>query len=117
MTDIVDIGTDIVEIARMEESVKQDRFLENCFTEGEIEYCGDSLQSFAGLFAAKESIAKAMGTGFSGFLPKDIEIWHDGAGRPWVRLSENVRFSPHYKIKVSISHEKNYATAMAIITR
>ena len=54
------IGVDIVEISRMEKSIKNERFLKKVFTEQEIEYC-KSVQSFAGIFAAKEAYFKALG--------------------------------------------------------
>ena len=116
---ILGIGTDIVEISRIEKSLKSKRFLKICYTKSEIERCmtksSHAARNFAGYFAAKESVAKALGTGFRGFYPRDIEIDHDDAGQPIIRLSDKINLAPNSKILVSISHEKAFATAMAII--
>jgi len=113
---IFGIGTDIVEIKRMKKALQSKKFLEKCFSPAEIEYCGaKGAASFAGHFAAKESVAKALGTGFRGFLPRDIEICHNALGLPFAKLSGKINLSAESMIKISISHEKNYATAMAII--
>jgi holo-[acyl-carrier protein] synthase len=116
---ILGIGTDIVQISRIEKSLKNKRFLAICFTKAEIERCigkGDfAARNFAGYFAAKEAVAKALGTGFRGFYPRDIEISHDSNGRPTVKLSSNIDLAINSQILISISHEKAFATAMAII--
>ena len=116
---ILGIGTDIVEIERIEKSLSNPRFLQKCFTLQEIEYCKNkgvsASKSFAGYFAAKESVAKALGSGFKGFLPRDIEVCHNALGRPFVKFSEKVNFCETNKIFISISHEDRYATALAII--
>lgn len=114
---ILGIGTDIVEICRVEKAISKEVFLRKCFTEREITYCnkGKAAQGFAGLFAAKESVVKALGTGFRGFLPRDVEICHDQLGKPVVKLSERVGMLKGAQIDISISHGKDYAVAMAII--
>jgi len=113
---ILGIGTDIVEIARIKKSLTNPSFLKRCYTQREVDYClPKGAGSFAGLFAAKESVAKALGTGFTGFLPADVEICHDEAGRPAVQLSSRVKMPQNSYIALSIAHEKNYATATAII--
>ena len=116
---ILGIGTDIVEICRVEMAVSKDAFLRKCFTGQEIAHCnkGKTAQGFAGLFAAKESVAKALGTGFQGFLPRDVEIYHDHLGKPVVRLSERVDAPEGAQIDISISHGKDYAVAMAVISK
>ena len=113
---IFGIGTDIVEIERIKRALRSKKFVEKCFAQSEAGYCkAKGVASFAGHFAAKESVAKALGTGFRGFLPRDIEICHDAKGLPFVKLSANVIVATNSVIRISISHEKNYATAMAII--
>jgi len=116
---ILGIGTDIIEIARVARAVENQRFLVRCFTQTEIERCKaggvTAVEGFAGYFAAKEAVAKALGTGFRGFSPRDIEIRHDQAGKPFVRLTERVNAPPGTIIHISISHGKEHATAMAII--
>lgn len=109
------IGTDIIEISRIEEAAKNPKFLARIFTVGEMEYiisAGSAPQTIAGLFAAKEAVSKAFGTGFSrGVSHQDIEITHDGYGAPKVKLHGNLQA----EVYVSISHCKEYATATAII--
>ena len=64
------IGTDIIETDRFlnKGALNNRRFIERCFTEGERSYLsGKGRESAAGLFAAKEAVVKAMGTGFRGF--------------------------------------------------
>jgi len=116
---ILGIGTDIVEIRRIEKSLNNPHFLQKCFTPQEIEYCKkkgvSAFKSYAGYFAAKEAVVKALGSGFKGFLPRDIEICHDDLGRPFARLSKKVNFCESNKVFISISHEERYATALAII--
>ena len=109
------IGNDIIEIERIEQSIEKhgQRFLDRMFTPKEQEYClshKNSAQHFAGRFAAKEAIAKALGTGFrEGTAWCDIEILNDPLGKPIVILKN---FDAN--VMLSISHCKNYATAMAI---
>jgi len=116
---ILGIGTDIIEIARVARAIENQRFLARCFTQAEIECCkaggATAAESFAGYFAAKEAVAKALGTGFRGFSPHDIEICHDNAGKPFVRLANRVNAPPGTIIHISISHGKEHATAMAVI--
>lgn len=100
------IGTDIIEIARVRKAVSKEHFVNRVFTEKEIEYArskGDFAQTFAGIFCAKESIIKAWGCGFPF---QEIEILHDENGKPYCK---------DQKIFISISHCKEYATAMAVI--
>ena len=56
------IGTDIIQISRIEKSIKKQSFLNCVYTENEREYC-KSPQNYAGLFAAKEALVKALGIG------------------------------------------------------
>jgi len=118
---IVGIGNDIVEIARIKASIDRysSRFLDRLFTRLEQEYCSNRKEPalhFAGRFAAKEAIVKALGTGFSrGISWTDMEIINEKSGKPVVILSESLQTlfnSP--KIFISISHCHQYATAFAI---
>ena len=78
---IIGIGTDIIEIERIEIAVKRTKgFINKLFTENEInifESRGFKSEVIAGNFAAKEAVSKALGTGFRGFGVKDIEILRD----------------------------------------
>lgn len=115
------IGNDIIAVSRIEEVIARhgERFLTRTFTEKEREYCErhrDSTRHYAGRFAAKEAIVKALGTGFIeevGFL--DIEIVNDSLGKPIVTLSPRLReMVGEIDLSLSISHCKEYATAVAI---
>jgi len=123
---IIGVGTDIVKVARFEEMTTC--FMERVFTLNERAYLyGKSHISAAGLFAAKEAVAKALGTGFRGFWPDMIEITHDVLGKPEVKLhgeaacaamkqtKSKCRFYRRYVIELSISHTDENAVAFAVI--
>lgn len=115
------LGNDIIEIKRMRTSIDRHglHFLNRLFTQREQDYCykfQDPVPHFAGRFAAKEAIAKALGTGFGAqVFWHDIEILNDGLGKPVVMLSDGLmeRFNQP-KILVAISHSTDYATAVSI---
>lgn len=120
---ILGLGTDIIEIDRMRGSIERHgiHFLNRLFSQKEQDYCyrfQDPSPHFAGRFAAKEAVAKALGTGFGSELAwHDIEIINNELGKPVVFLSENIK--KKYKspqIHLSISHCTTYATATAILT-
>lgn len=110
---IIGIGTDIIEIERIEIAVKRTKgFINKLFTENEInifESRGFKSEVIAGNFAAKEAVSKALGTGFRGFGVKDIEILRDELGKPVVNLNSNVYEILKRKdvnIHLSISHNR-----------
>jgi holo-[acyl-carrier protein] synthase len=116
------VGVDIVKVARFEKfaDAPQDAFMKRVFTERELEYlAGRSAQSIAGMFAAKEAIAKALGTGFRGFEPRDIEILHKENGRPYAALHNGAKKTARRKrsrrfcVHISISHTATDAVAYA----
>ena len=115
------LGNDIIEIERIKKGMDDhgQPFLDRLFTPKEQEYCqaqNDPYPRFAGRFAAKESIAKALGCGFGSEVSwHDIEILPDELGKPIVHLSEGLkkRFSDP-QILVTISHCKSHATAVAL---
>ena len=107
------LGTDIIEIARIEKAIARESFLRHVFTEQEQNWLkekGNQMpQSAAGLFCAKEAVAKALGTGFqNGLRFRDIEIAHTEQGAPYV-------LHPDQPFLLSISHCQTYATATAIL--
>jgi len=115
------IGSDIIEIERIKRSISKhgQKFLEKLFTAKEIDYCLQHKllqRHFAGRFAAKEAIAKALGTGIGKHLEwQDIEILNNTLGKPEVFLSKKAyQAFDHPKLLLSISHCKLYATATAI---
>ena len=83
---IVGIGTDIIEIDRVLKASENSSFLSKYFTEEEIILLKKKKKSVAGNFAVKESVAKMLGTGVSGFSLKDIEVLRDEKGKPYVNL-------------------------------
>ena len=114
---IIGTGVDIVKIKRFAEIANRSVFMEKIFTAGEREYLKTrNPESTAGLFAAKEAVVKAMGTGFSGFFPRDIEVVHDERGKPGIVLHDAARAvcAENVKIHVSISHSSEDAVAFAV---
>lgn len=117
---ILGIGNDIVEIARIEKAIQNESFKKRVYTENEIELIekkgAGKFASYAGRFSAKEAISKAMGTGVRGFSLIDIEILSDELGKPVVNFKNQLEnFMRNKKIELSISHSKEYATAVAIL--
>ena len=99
-----------------------DRFLEKIFTASELEYLKSRnlrAEYVAGRFAAKEAVAKALGTGFRGFDFKDIEIDRTTLGKPIVVLKGKAKIiakkEGQYNIHLSISHGEDSAVAYAIL--
>ncbi len=118
---ILGLGTDIIEIARIQESIARhgQHFLDRLFTHQEQEYClkyKDAAPHFAGRFAAKEAVAKALGIGFGAKLSwLDFEILGDEYNKPTVHFTIDAKERLHQpKIAVSISHSATAATAVAI---
>ncbi len=116
------IGTDIELISRIQAAMEKDVFLSRFFSENEIEYFkkrNNAAQTVAGCFCAKEAVSKALGTGFSGFSLKDIEVLHDDFGKPYIRLFNGAQqiyeSLSGNSIQVSISHSKDNAIAFAVI--
>jgi holo-[acyl-carrier protein] synthase len=116
------LGVDIIEIERFLKALNhhKDKILKRLFTEREINYCSKYRNSeihFAGKFAAKEAIAKALGPGFGekiSFL--DIEVGNDDTKKPYVTLSKKIlKNFKNPKILISISHSKNFAVATALV--
>jgi len=116
------LGVDIIEIDRIEEAVKKsDKFLVRIFTDLERQYIekkGSKSETIAGLFAAKEAVAKVLGTGISGFSWHDIEVSHSDQGQPLVSLHQGARKRADElginRVHLSIAHCKTYAVANAM---
>ena len=116
------VGVDIVEIRRINEAMtKHVNFIDKMFSKNEIEYLKSRnlrAQFVAGRFAAKEAVAKALGTGFRGFNFKDIVIDRNALGKPLVVLKGKARTLANkygeYKFHLSISHERENAIAYVI---
>lgn len=115
------LGTDIIEVQRIARSLERqgDRFIKKTFTQSEALYCQryrESAQHFAGRFAAKEAILKALGTGVSLVISwLDLEILNNDKGKPELILSPRaLPLLDSGQIELSISHCEAYATAVAI---
>jgi len=112
------IGTDIIAIKRLEKSLEKfgDRFKEKYLNASEIKRT-KKLESLAGLWAAKEAIAKALGCGIGKDLSfHDIEIIKDAQGAPLFRLGKEAQ--KKHKItesSLSISHDGGFAIAVVVI--
>src|SRR3954453_1444945 len=122
--DILGIGTDIIECPRIGRMIEQhgELFLRRVYTEREIRYCQSrkhAIEHFAGRWAAKEAILKALGTGWSRGIPwTDIEVRNGLDGQPRVLVCGGAKEAPLRRgigdILVSISHCRTYATAYAL---
>lgn len=116
---IFGIGTDIIEIKRVQKALNRKNFKDNVFTEVEQNYCNNrgknSAASYAARFAAKEAFFKALGTGI--LMPiTDVEIINDERGAPKINLRGRLKDSIKDKnISISLSHSKEFATAICII--
>lgn len=115
------LGSDIIEIARIRISIEKYgvHFLNRLFSQKEQDYCHkfkDPAPHFAGKFAAKEAVAKALGTGFGEDLSwQDVEILNDEKGKPVACFSEKVRQTFQTpKVLISLTHCETYAFAVAI---
>jgi len=126
---IFGIGTDIINIARMEKILKKNsiRFKNKVFSKKEIVYCENKKNPYpfyAKRFAAKEAFSKAMGTGIrKGILLSDIEISNDNYGKPSIFLKGRVAKelkskinNKKYYIYLSLSDDKPWAQATVIIS-
>ena len=115
--EIYGIGTDIIEISRIREAINRtSSFKRKVYTEKEIEKKKEPYASYAGRFAAKEAVSKALGTGVRGFSLNDVEILNDELGKPTVTLYNNLlNHAEDLKIQISISHSREYAVSTVII--
>ena len=116
------VGTDLIEIARIRRALQRyASFKERCFTEAEQAYCDsrhDPAESYAGRFAGKEAVGKALGFGVArAFAWKEIEIV--GRPKPAVRLSGRLRqiADAHgvTSIDLSMTHSRELANAVAVV--
>jgi holo-[acyl-carrier protein] synthase len=125
--DIVGIGTDIVECLRIGRMIEQhgELFLARVFTEREVRYCqgrSRATEHFAGRWAAKEAILKALGVGWRrGLAWTDVEVRNEAGGRPQVLLcgaAKDVAVGKRVgDILLSIAHCRAYAVAYALAVR
>jgi holo-[acyl-carrier protein] synthase len=121
------IGIDLVENERIEKIINKwgQKFLQRVFSEGEINYCGRHIQAslnYGARFAAKEAFLKALGIGLGrGVKLREIEVVHDDQGKPDLSLhgEANLQIEQRQikRIHLSLTHTKNYATAIVILEK
>ena len=123
---ILGVGVYIIKNDRIKNSIKNHKFRDRIFSSNELKLSASSKNKigyFSKRFAAKEAFAKALGTGFRNDLNfKDIEIMNDKFGKPYYSDSKKITkiIKKEFKVKnfnsfLSISDEKEYSTAFAII--
>ena len=124
---ILGIGTDIVSVDRIKNSLKNKNFINRIFNEKEILKCkrtNNYNNCYAKRFAAKEAFSKALGTGISnGVNFNEIVILNKKSGKPYINIIGqtkkilNKKFKKErFKISLSLSDEKKYAVAFVTIS-
>lgn len=114
------VGTDIIEIARIERAWRDfgDRFLRRVYTERERERYGGRPNELAARFAAKEATSKALGTGIIGIRWREMEILPNRRGKPVLilhgRAAERARQLGLNHFSVSLTHSRTDAMAFVI---
>lgn len=122
---IYGIGTDITEVRRFEKWVLDENLSKRYFNEKELSATGtikSRREHLAVRFAAKEAFSKALGTGIFGFELKDLYIQKDKDGKPYFVFENTAKEILEKRVgkcvvHVSLSHEKEYATAFVIIEK
>lgn len=122
---ILGIGTDIADIKRLEDALRQHgtRFRDRVFTAQEVLYCEPkprSVQHYAGRFAAKEAAFKALGTGWAkGLSWHDVEVFPGQNGPPVIQFHglalEFFSDRGGKFVHLSISHTDLYAVAFVVL--
>ena len=116
---IIGVGVDLVDLERFEKAISgTPALVERLFAESEREA---STRTLAGRFAAKEAIAKALGTGIGhGVSFQDMQISNDEKGAPQVHLSGGAAAVMHSRggrrVLLSLADERDYAVAYAILS-
>ena len=121
--EVTELGVDIVKVDRIRATMARfgERFSKRVLTAGERRYVRDRPETFAGRWAAKEAVSKVLGLGVRGIGWTDIEIERLPTGQPSVRLNGRAARRAEQlgmaRIAVSISHEAEYAVAVAFGVR
>lgn len=114
------VGADAVSILEFERQSKAtggEHFLQTRFTRTELDYASGRMDRLAARWAAKEAVVKAIGTGFRGIRPDQIDIVREPGGRPQVRRAgyELWPYNAHaWRWEVTMSHEGDAALAVAV---
>jgi holo-[acyl-carrier protein] synthase len=118
-----ELGIDIIKVDRIRAAIEKfgERFSGRVLTPGERRYVRDRPETFAGRWAAKEAVSKVLGLGVRGIGWRDIEIERLPTGQPAVRLHGRAAARAEQlgmgRIAVSITHESDYAVAIAFGVR
>ncbi len=116
---ITELGVDIIRVSRIRETLERfgQRFALRVLTPAEAAYVRTNAERFAGRWAAKEAVSKVLGLGVRGVGWRDIEVVRLPTGQPAVRLSGRARSRAEQlgmgRISLSITHEREYAVAVA----
>ena len=124
----VGIGVDIVDNKRFTNLVKDKKFINRTFSKKEIsnsKNISNKINFYSKRFAAKESFAKALGTGFrNGLNFKDVEILNNNLGKPYYlenikikQFIKKIKKIDNFELFLSISDEKDYSVAFTIIQK
>ena len=125
---ILGIGVDIIENSRIKRSIKKKSFITRIFSKSEILYSKqlkDKTNYYAKRFAAKEALAKSIGTGFRDNLRfKDISIINNKVGKPSFLITNKLKMIIKKQLRVSsfnfflsISDENKYSIAFVILQK
>ena len=115
------LGIDLMDVERIKNALERHpRFLTRVYSpEEQAAIAQRGAETATGYFAAKEAVAKALGTGFRGFTARDISVEPDALGRPVVRLANGALERLHalgaQGVMVSITHTGGFAAAVAVI--
>lgn len=120
---IIGVGIDIVEVSRIKAAIERESFVKRVFTDSEAAYCRSrgvqQAASFAARFAAKEAVAKALGSGFAGGNIKDIEVIVGAGGQPAIVLHGSFAVLAGRRgvtaAHISLTHTREYAAAQAVL--
>jgi holo-[acyl-carrier protein] synthase len=122
-TGTTELGIDIIKVDRIRASLERfgSRFSTRVLTPAERRYVRDRPETFAGRWAAKEAVSKVLGLGVRGIGWKDIEVERLPTGQPSVRLHGRAAARAEQlgmgRIALSITHEADYAVAIAFGVR
>ncbi|MBI5930094.1 MAG: holo-ACP synthase [Chloroflexi bacterium] len=114
------VGVDMLEVARVERAISRhgERFFERFFTPAERDYCGGAYHRLAARIAAKEAVAKALGTGIGDVKWVEIEVLADERRRPVLHLHGRARaLADEMNLRnwdISLSHTEEQAIAFVV---
>jgi holo-[acyl-carrier protein] synthase len=115
----VRVGIDLVEVSRVAKSLDRPHFMERVFSKEEIALCQtkpNPVESLSARFCVKEAFAKAIGTGVRDFKLNEVSTLNDALGCPYVVLSGKAKaIAEGLEVSVSITHTKEYASAVVIV--